>query len=427
MSATYQLVKFDMGVSIAACLLGSAVPHQLQVACRTWPCCTAALLLKAPLLLHSPLLSLSIVSLHALQWEEDAHDGSWLDRAWNWLLSPATLTHIAAPVAGLHFAYHVRLCAWQAAAAMPVFFGACAPGRPALRHALALDPACRVVHSVACPWPLWSQERFHPAARWAFQAVAAAYVAGQLCFRVACAFNLFTCIQLFGCTGPAALLAGCGPLLLVLAPLLWGQWVRIIGTVVWGRRMAADAQAAAAWERVRCWAGLPLRRCGLLGAGLSRGMCQGAATMWQLLSPCQRVSPLLPPAAQARRFGSAFWPFDLVHAMLCRLARALERAGWQQPEAAAAERPVPEPAPALWPTGSSWLQRLRHVYMLHPELFKCPHAGLTLRPWRLLPAAWRAVSDTARARRGERAQVWRKRHPSRCCAQLPLLPASRPD
>ena len=71
------------------------------------------------------------------------------------------------------------------------------------------------------------QGQFDPAARWAFQAVAVCSVAGQLCFRLACAFNLFNCSPLFGCTGLAALVAGCGPLLLALAPLLWGQWVSL--------------------------------------------------------------------------------------------------------------------------------------------------------------------------------------------------------
>lgn len=413
-----------MGVSIAACLLGSAVPHQLQVACRIWPYCTAALLLKGPLLLHSPPLRLSTVSLHALQWQEDAHDSSWLDRAWNWLLSPATLTLIAAPVAGLHFAYNVRPCGWQAVATMPAFFGACVPWPPCAAPCAGAGsrlPSCSLCGT---PW--------------------AALVAGAVPSRGALGLSSRGCSL---CGWPALLPSGLrfqpvhvhpvvrmhrpGSLAGGLWPAAGGAGPAAVGPVGAHHRHSGLGPAHGGGRPSSCsvgagemLGGIALEPLRLVGACLSRGMRRAAATMWQLLSPCQCVSPLLPPAAQARRFGSAFWPFDLVHAVLCRLARALESAGWQQPEAAGAERAVPEPAPALWPTGSSWLQRLRHVYMLQPELFKCPHAGLTLRPWRLLPAAWRAVSDTARGGRGACAQVWRELLPPCCCACCP--PSGQP-
>lgn len=109
-----------------------------------------------------------------------------------------------------------------------------------------------------CAGPPCMQERFHPAAHWAFQAVAAAYLAGQLCFHLACAAGLFDGNRYFGCTGPAALLAGRGPLLLLLAPLLWGQWVGVTGALYWRMQQeaiepgAGDAWlvATAAWMKV---------------------------------------------------------------------------------------------------------------------------------------------------------------------------------
>ncbi|PRW50921.1 hypothetical protein C2E21_5461 [Chlorella sorokiniana] len=190
--------------------------------------------------------------------------------------------------------------------------------------------------------------RFSPVARWGFQAVAVVHVAGQLCFQLACALNLLSCSRIFGCTGPAALFAGRGPLLLVLFPLLWGQWASLNGAVHWFRRMQQGDEGTA--------------------DGLQ----------------------------QVLRSAFSVWPFKVGHAVLWYWVAVLQSRGWLLPgpastQAAGADQPVPA-APDLWPNGSTWLQRLQSAYLLQPACFKCPYDGFTLHPWRLLDMVWQSLT-----------------------------------
>lgn len=110
------------------------------------------------------------------------------------------------------------------------------------------------------------QAPFDPVARRFFQTVAADYLEFQLSTRAVCALGLWDCTPTFGCTGPAALLAGRGPLLLALAPLFWGVWASIraaemdlppddAAAQAWQERVSRDARAAVLancvpWRRV---------------------------------------------------------------------------------------------------------------------------------------------------------------------------------
>lgn len=111
-----------------------------------------------------------------------------------------------------------------------------------------------------------------------FQTVAADYLEFQLSTRAVCALGFWDCTPTFGCTGPAALLAGRGPLLLALAPLFWGVWVSICApemdlppgdaaALAWQQRVSRHARVAVpvavpaqvfqgVWVPV-CVAGLP--------------------------------------------------------------------------------------------------------------------------------------------------------------------------
>lgn len=80
-----------------------------------------------------------------------------------------------------------------------------------------------------------------------------------------------------------------------------------------------------------------------------------------------------------------------MRAVLWHCAHVLEARGWWTPEPPAAQDAAPEPAPALWPSDATWLQRLRCAYMLQPENFRCPYEGLTLNPLRLVAGAWQSV------------------------------------
>lgn len=98
------------------------------------------------------------------------------------------------------------------------------------------------------------QQRFgaHTAIGWSFQLVAMLHLAVRLGLQLACAAGLADCRSLLGCSGPAALLAGAGPLLLALAPLAYGLWVSLSSYAIVRREGRADADASIAWvERVR--------------------------------------------------------------------------------------------------------------------------------------------------------------------------------
>lgn len=179
--------------------------------------------------------------------------------------------------------------------------------RCATPHGAGPPHACPLLQQAANfkLWPLafCSQGQFDPAARWAFQAVAVCSVAGQLCFRLACAFNLFNCNPLFGCAGPAALFAGCGPLLLALAPLLWGQWVSLSQHS--GRRKErADSETAPAADSERVRASDPAAQCGV------------TADAWSAMWPGTRAAPEKPSASCCT---GALGCMDLLAASACAL------------------------------------------------------------------------------------------------------------
>ncbi|KAI7837422.1 hypothetical protein COHA_008734 [Chlorella ohadii] len=186
---------------------------------------------------------------------------------------------------------------------------------------------------------------FNPVARRFFQTLAADYLQVQLWLRAFCALGLQDCTHTFGCTGPAALLPGRGPLLLALAPLFRGVWVSICAADM---DVPPDDATAQAWQQ------------------------------------------------RAYRFATTLWPFEIVHALLWRAThtsqpgapRLLRRADTQPSPDGGTDGDVPLLCQPLEET--SWWQRLLLAYMDSPKTAR--ELGRLASARRLLPSAWQALT-----------------------------------